>query len=228
MLNLPILPRPRLTELIDRATRHKVAVVCGPAGAGKTVACSVWAAAPSGDRRVVWLTLNADEDETWFWADLYARLKGARLISREAAAYLEEGPADGFPFRLVEMTRHLEVPVVLVLDNIHSLADGAIVAGLDVLIRHAPPNLCLLLCGRHVPGISMDRLRASGELATVGAADLACTSDEADAYLAMLGPEFAGLRRDEWPGWIGELRRAVMCGEVRADPSSADDDAGAG
>jgi LuxR family maltose regulon positive regulatory protein len=63
--------------------------------------------------------------------------------------------------------------VVFVLDNAHTLDDRAVVAGLDVLIRHAPPTLRLLFSGRHAPGITLERLQAAGELATVGAADLA-------------------------------------------------------
>lgn len=173
MFDCPLLLRPRLTELINRATRRKVALVCGPAGAGKTVACAQWAAAPSGDRRVVWLTWSADEDTSWFWADLAEGLRRARLMPREAAAYLAEASADGFPFRLVEMARQLVAPVVFVLDNAHTLDDRAVVAGLDVLIRHAPPTLRLLFSGRHAPGITLERLQAAGELATVGAADLA-------------------------------------------------------
>ena len=219
MFNVPLLPRPRLTELIDRATRHKVVLVCGPAGAGKTVACAQWAAASSGDKRVAWLTLRADEDRAWFWADLAGRLRQARLMPREAAAYLEEASADGFPFRLVEMARRLTAPLVLVLDNAHALDDRAVVAGLDVLIRHAPPTLCVLLAGRHAPGIRLDRLRASGELATVGAADLACTPDEADSYLAMAGAGFPRPDRDELSVrekfFIGELRPAAMYGAAR-------------
>ena len=210
----PLLPRPRLTELIDRATRHKVALVCGPAGAGKTVACAQWATAPSGGRQVVWLTLSADEDKSWFWADLYGRLRWAHLMPREAAAYLEEASADGFPFRLVEMARQFTTPVVLVLDNAHTLDDPAVIAGLGVLIRHAPPTLCLLLAGRHAPGLALGRLQASGELATVGAADLACTSDETDAYLAMAGPEFPRAGQDELAAHrkclIGELRPTAI------------------
>ncbi len=178
MFDCPLLPRPRLTELIDRATRRKVALVCGPAGAGKTVACAQWAAAPSGDRQVVWLTLSADDDPSWFWADLAERLRRARLMPREAAAYLAGASADGFPFRLVEMARQLVAPVVLVLDNAHTLDDRSVVAGLDVLIRHAPPALRLLFSGRHAPGITLERLQAAGELATVGAADLAWSGRE--------------------------------------------------
>ena len=212
--SVPLLPRPRLTELIDRATRHKVALVCGPAGAGKTVACAQWTAAPSGGRQVVWLTLSADEDKSWFWADLYARLRWPRLMPREAAAYLEEASADGFPFRLVEMARQLTAPLVLVVDNAHTLDDPAVVAGLDVLIRHAPPTLCLLLAGRHAPGIRLGRLQASGELATVGAADLAWRSDEADAYQAMAASGFPRASQAAFPargtGSIGELHPAVI------------------
>ena len=209
------MPRPRLTELIDRATRHKVVLVRGPAGAGKTVACAQWTAAPSGGRQVVWLTLTADEDESWFWADVYARLKLARLMPRGATAYLAEASADGFPFRLVEMARRLTTPLVVVLDNAHALDDRAVVAGLDVLISHAPPNLCLLLAGRQAPGIRLERLRAAGELATVGAADLACTSDEADAYLAMAGAEFLRADRDELSAREILHRRVAPCGHVR-------------
>ncbi len=216
LFNVPLLPRPRLTDLINRATRHKVVLVCGPAGAGKTVACAEWAAAASGDKRVAWLTLRADEDRAWFWADLAGRLRQARLMPRKAAAYLEDASTDSFPFRLVEMARRLTAPLVVVLDNAHVLDDRAVVAGLDVLIRHAPPTLCLLLAGRHAPGISLDRLRAYGELATVGAADLACTPGEAEAYLAMAGAGFPGPGRDELSVrekcFIGELRPAAMYG----------------
>ncbi len=222
LFGFPLLSRPRLTELIDRATRHKVVLVSGPAGAGKTVACALWAAARSADKRVAWLTLRADEDRAWFWADLYGRLRLAHLVPYEAAAYLEEASTDAFPFRLVEMVRRLAVPLVLVLDNAHALDDRAVVAGLDVLIRHAPPTLSLLLAGRYAPGIGLDRLRASGELATVGAADLTCTSDEAAAYLAMLGPEGARPGRDEGPargtGLIGELHQAATCLGVARGP----------
>jgi hypothetical protein len=92
------------------------------------------------------------------------------------------------------------------------------------------PNLCLLLAGRHAPGIRLDRLRASGELATVGAADLACTSDEADSYLAMAGAGFLRAGRDELSGpgkfFIGELRRAAMSGEAMGGEAPADSPVG--
>jgi ATP/maltotriose-dependent transcriptional regulator MalT len=85
-----------------------------------------------------------------------------------------------------------------------------------VLIRHAPPNLCLFLSGRNAPGIRFHRLRASAELANADAADLAGTSDEADAHLAMVGRTLPGLTAANGPrgtGLTGELRHAAICGK---------------
>jgi LuxR family maltose regulon positive regulatory protein len=209
LFEFPVLHRVRLTELINRAARHQAALVSGPAGAGKTVACASWAVTQSEGRQVLWLTLSPGEDSAWFWADVYARLRQASVLPREAVTYLEEGPANRFPFRLAEMARQFTVPVTLVLDNVHALTDEAIVSGLDVLLSLAPPTLSVLFCGRRATGAQLDRLRASGELATVGPADLACTSEEADAYLTMLGLEFAAADRDKLltraKGLIGAL-----------------------
>jgi LuxR family maltose regulon positive regulatory protein len=108
-------------------------------------------------------------------------------VPPEAAASLQDAPAEDFPLRLAEATRLFTAPVVLVLDNAHALTDGAVLAGLDVLIRHAAPALGLLLAGRRPPGLQLGRRQASGELAMVGPASLACTPDEVEAFLALLG-----------------------------------------
>jgi LuxR family transcriptional regulator, maltose regulon positive regulatory protein len=187
--SVPLLHRQRLTDLIDRAARHRVALVCAPAGAGKTVACAWWAAAQPRGCRIAWLTLKAGEDTAWFWADVCAGLTRARAVPPEAVRSLQDASADDFPLRLVEVARLFSTPVVLVLDNAHTLTDAAVLAGLDVLIRHAPATLSLFFSGRRPPTLELGRLRACGELAMVGAANLACTPDEVDAYLALLGLE---------------------------------------
>ena len=43
--SLALLRRRRLTDLLEQAAQHRVTVVSGPAGAGKTIACASWATA---------------------------------------------------------------------------------------------------------------------------------------------------------------------------------------
>jgi LuxR family transcriptional regulator, maltose regulon positive regulatory protein len=215
-----ILRRGRLTELIEQAAAHRVTVVSGPAGAGKTVACGSWASATPGGRRVAWLTLDAaDRDPARFWTYVQAALTRAGGVSADFARALQDVPADGFALRVVEAAQLLTEPLTLVLDDVHELADGPVLAGLDLLLRHVPPTLRLILSGRCPPRLALARLRVSGDLADVTTSDLACTSEEADAYFAMLGLDVDAGARDELlrrtEGWMAGLRLAAMSARSR-------------
>jgi len=221
-----ILRRGRLIDLIERAAAHRVTLVCGPAGAGKTVACRSWAAATPASPRVAWLTLDAgDRDPAQFWAYVRAALTRVAALPPEAARALQDVPADAFPLRAVEAAALLTEPVILVLDDVHELADGPVLAGLDLLIRHAPPTLRLILSGRCPPRLQLARLRVSGELADVTSSDLACTAEEADAYFAMLGLQIDTCARDRLlgrtEGWMAGLRLAAMSARNQAGQTGA-------
>jgi LuxR family maltose regulon positive regulatory protein len=214
-LSLAILRRGRVIDLVERAAGHRVTVVSGPAGAGKTVACGSWASAAPAGRRVAWLTLDADDqDPARFWGYVQAALACAGAIPGDAAQALRDAAAGGLPLRVAEAAQQLTEPATLVLDDVHELTDGPVLAGLDLLIRHAPPTLRLILSGRCAPRLQLARLRVAGDLADVTAADLACTADEADAYFAMLGLDVDAFARDELlrrtEGWMAGLRLAAM------------------
>jgi LuxR family transcriptional regulator, maltose regulon positive regulatory protein len=210
-----VLRRGRLIDLIEQAAVHRVTVVSGPAGAGKTMACASWAAATPAARRVAWLTLDeADRDPARFWTYVPAALTRVAAVPADFARALQDVPPDGFPLRVVEAAQLLTEPLTLVLDDVHELADGPVLAGLDLLLRHAPPTLRLILSGRCPPRLALARLRVSGDLADVSTSDLACTADEADAYFAMLGLDVDAAARDELlgrtEGWMAGLRLAAM------------------
>ncbi len=218
--HFPVLRRRRVSGLLDQAIRNRVTLVSGPAGAGKTMACATWAAAPPQARRVVWLSLDAEDQQAWFWAYVCAGLARLRCIPADSLRSLEDASPDGFPLRLVEAAQTFTEPVILLLDDIHELTDAAVLGGIDLLIRHAPPTLRLVLSARQPPALQLARLRVSGELADIGSHDLACTSDEADAYFSMLGLEADPAARDallrRTQGWMAGLRLAAM--RARSDP----------
>ena len=114
--------------------------------------------------------------------------------------------------------------MILVLDDIHELTDPAVLGGLDLLIRHAPPTLRLVLSARQPPALQLARLRVSGELADIGGHDLACTArrptptSPCSAWTSTPPPgtSCCGARRAGWPacGW-------PPCGPADPEPGAA-------
>jgi LuxR family maltose regulon positive regulatory protein len=220
-LSLEVLRRRRVTGLIEAAVTRRVTVVSGPAGAGKTVACAAWAAARGAARQPAWLTVDADDrDPARFWPYVLAALVRVRAVAADEAGQLAGAPPEAYPPCLVAATRGLAEPVVLVIDDVHELAGSPALAGLSQLIKHAPAGLRLVLAGRGQPGLALARLRVAGDVAEVGADDLACTPEEADAYVSMLGLELTPSQRADLlgrtEGWMAGLRLAVMASPAPA------------
>jgi LuxR family transcriptional regulator, maltose regulon positive regulatory protein len=217
-----VLHRPRVSALLAEATRHRVTLVCGPAGAGKTVACASWAARKGAARRAAWVTLDAQDRHDWFWACVSGALSRVPSLPAQASRALSDTRAGRFPLRLAEVAQTFPQPVTLIFDDVHEVTDECVLAGLDTLIRYAPPPLRLVLLARRPPALQLARLCVAGELADIGGNDLACTQDEADAYFAMLGLRVAPAERNEvlrrTEGWMAGLRLAAMRagGEVTA------------
>lgn len=207
---VPVLGRSGLLALLDQSTARRMTLICAPAGAGKTVACSAWAAARAHTRQAAWITLRSAEDQAWFWACLYSRLRRTSALAEDAANLLEDGPAGAFALRLVEAARVFRVPVVIVLDNADFVSDGAVLRGLALLARHAPPFLRLVLCARQPPAMDLDRLRSRGDLAEISAADLAAAASYPESLTGPLprwmspGRAVAGPRQPQprtTPAW---------------------------
>jgi LuxR family maltose regulon positive regulatory protein len=220
--------RPRLFELLDAGTQHLLTLVSAPAGAGKTTLLASWSSSRQPPGPLAWVSLDTGDNEpAGFWAYTLAALcqSGAvpgDSILRALAPRAES--ADSFLSQLVSGLRELPTPVVLVLDDLHDITDATVFSGLEFLLRHAPPQLRLVLATRADPPVSLQRLLVSGQLTQVRAADLAFTVAEVAELLAAcddqprLSDDDLALLQARTEGWAAGLRLAAMSLEGQPDP----------
>ena len=206
--NLPgpgeeLVERPSVDELLDRAAKRRICVVIGAAGWGKTTAVAMW----SRNRPTVWLRYEdhkADPD---------------RLVASLCGALREHAPIPSTAGPSVEdicvwLHGALSEDLVLVIDDLHGLPPGSDAAAvIEVLCRHAPDRLHLVLVSRSEPPFSLQRLRGRGLVAEIHAPDLAFDVADVEALLRKtVGREPRSLSRQVWEytgGWPTAVHSAV-------------------
>ena len=92
-----LVPRPRLSERLDRGAASTLTLVSAPAGFGKTTLLTEWLAAglaaPAGERLAAWLSLDrADNDPASFWTYVIAALRTVASGVGESALALLRAP----------------------------------------------------------------------------------------------------------------------------------------
>ena len=226
-----LVPRPRLSERLDRGTASKLTLVSAPAGFGKTTLLTEWLAAgpaaPGDERLAAWLSLDrGDNDPASFWTYVIAALRAvAPGVGESALALLHASPpppTDTVLTVLINDLGAIAADIVLVLDDYHVIDARDVADGMAFLLDHLPPGLHVVIAGRADPPLPLARLRARGELAEIRAAELRFTADEAAAYfnemmgLQLTARDVAALEgRTE--GWIAALQLAALSMQGRDD-----------
>ena len=218
-----LVPRPRLAGLLDEGLARGLVLVCAPAGYGKTVLLADWAR--RGGHRAGWLSLDAgDNDPARFWRHAVAALDRARPgIAGRVAPLLSasSGPpaASWFGGLVTALINELAAgpdagEVLLVLDDYHVIGSRPVHESLAFLLEHRPPGICVVLASRSDPPLPLARLRGSGQLAEVRAADLRFTSGEAAALLqhvaAALPDAAVAALAARTEGWAAGLQLAAL------------------
>jgi LuxR family maltose regulon positive regulatory protein len=217
-------PRPRLADLLARATEAPLTLVSAPAGFGKTTLVASWLA--DSGRPVAWVSLDArDRQPMSFWSYVLASLEQAVAGSAAAALTLWQSGQAPVETVLAGVVNELSVhdgEVILVLDDYH-LADGPdVAAGMAFLLDHVPPQLHVVISSRADPAVRLSRLRARGELVEVRAADLRLDGDEVSTFLNDLNhldlPQDAVAALEaRTEGWVAALQLAALSLRDRAD-----------
>jgi LuxR family transcriptional regulator, maltose regulon positive regulatory protein len=214
-----LVQRPRLLARLHAAIGSGLTVLHAPAGFGKTALLTQFAADVEFEAR--WLSL----DDACAVPEVFAERVAAALLpgsgyaapsavgrTGDLKAYLAAAAA--------EASQGSELPVLLVLDNVHVIGDEATVDLLGWLIEAAPTGTEVVLSGRALPALAdLDERIASGDVVLLGSAELAFDESEIAAACAARRSAMAPAAvLESTAGWpVGVM--ASLAGTLRADSS---------
>jgi LuxR family maltose regulon positive regulatory protein len=208
--------RKQLLTDLDDAT--DVVTVCAPAGFGKTALLADWVRT-SPDIVTAWVNLDRDDnDPRRLWSMVAAAVAASPFVpvdSPLACPWRWPTAPPEYLAELIEALGELERPVRLILDDAHELVGAQAVHGLDVLIRHRPAGLVLVLSSRY-PLSALSRLSPTGELRELRADQLRFSLGETAGLLDRAGvhprPEqLTALQASTngWPAGVGIAALAI-------------------
>ena len=187
------------------------ATVIAPAGYGKTTLLARWAEADP--RPFAWVALDGrDDDAVLFLQYIAAALNRVEPLAPEVFDALS-GPGGSnwsthVP-RLGSALTTLERPFVLVLDDLHAIANPACLDVLAALCEHVPAGSLIATASREEPSLPLARWRTQGRLHEIGVTDLRLDQQEAAALLSGAGVELDSTdvadlteRTEGWPAGL--------------------------
>jgi len=225
-------PRRRLLDRLEAGLRRKLTLVSTPAGYGKTTLLSEWHAASQGRAlSFAWVLLDEqDNDPVRFWSYVLAALKevwpgtgksAESLLQVLAAAGDRSRPLQSILTALVndlvgaQAGNETACPVVLVLDDYHTIHAPAIHDSLAFFLDYLPPGVHVVMLTRADPPLPLARLRARDQLLELRAVDLRFTADEVDFFLNRvmaldLSAKAVSTLEARTEGWAAGLQLAAL------------------
>ena len=220
--------RPRLIERLNEgleSPRHRLTLVCAPAGFGKTTLISEWVA--GCEQPAAWLSLDeGDNDPTRVLSYLVAALRTVAADIGEGALGVlgspRPPPTESILTALLNEIATAPEDFVLVLDDYHVVDARPVDDALAFLLEHLPPRMHLVIATREDPNLPLARLRVRGQLTELRAADLRFTPTEAAEFLEGvmgldLSEEDIAALETRTEGWIAGLQLAALSMRGRED-----------
>ncbi len=224
-----LIPRPRLTELLNKSLERPLTLVSASAGFGKTTLLSTWIQSlPSEHSRTAWVSLDeGDNESTLFWLYVLTALDSQQPgLCTQLVTYLQTQQAP--PLRsvlqtLINRVAEQSEQLLLILDDYHLVTEQAIHTSLTYLVEHLPPQLHLILATRADPPLPLSLLRARGHLLEIRTDELRCTPEEVMAFLnktvsSQLPQDMIEEVAARTEGWLVGLQLLGLSLQAHADP----------
>jgi LuxR family maltose regulon positive regulatory protein len=230
-ITVPPLPRefvvrPALRADLDAADPADVALVCAPAGYGKTLLLADWARSSTA-ADIAWVGLDRDDnDPERLWASVIAAVAACPSVPADSRlhgpwAWPRAAAQPEFLAELGVVLQRLPRPIRLILDDVHELVDPDALHGLQILTRNRPAGIQLVLSSRLDPPLALPRLRLAGRLWELRADRMCFSPAEATTLLARSGlhltPGQLTVLHQRTGGWAAGLRLAALAMAHAAD-----------
>ena len=204
-----------------------ILLACAPAGYGKTTMLARFAAEQQrAGRPLAWVTCDRDDDARDFWNAVVAAASEATTGASSALLALHAPPraADAeFVATLLDVLRAEAPGLVLVLDDVHEVRRREVLDGIRHLVEWADADVRVALGCRFEPPIGLHKLRLTGRLHEVRAAQLAFTPEEAedfwDRHDITLDHDQRAALLSLTEGWPAAMRLAALSLEGGDDPA---------
>jgi len=218
--------RPELIERLENGRHQPVVLVSAPAGYGKSLLVSCWL--EKCESPGAWLSLDqGDNDLQRFLSYLVASVQtifpqaGSETQSLIDSATIP--PLSILATTLVNELECIDQDFSLVLDDIHLIKEKTVHEFLNLMLRHPPRCLNLVLVGRRDPLVSISALRAAGLLTELRMWDLRFSIDESTKFLRAatdfeIEESTAAALAEKTEGWVTGLRLAVLAMRGQENP----------
>lgn len=205
--------REKLSEhLGHQVLAHRLTLISAPAGSGKTT-LAVDFVQSNPDLQIRWLSLDEDDNDVQSFLhvlvlaifpniekDLLQMIYQGQISSQQVANLL-----------INRLDSTSDIPIVVVLDDLHVLTNTSINEFLDYFVDYIPQHVHILVTTRYDPNISLAKLRARNELAEFRLNDLRFDNRDVDSMInGLLNLEISDslieqmVERTE--GWVAGIR----------------------
>lgn len=221
----------RLGEVLSPEVR--LALVCAPAGYGKTTLVSEWVYQLGGESEspiVCWLSLGSeDNDPILFFANLTASLQKVFGEGNQKNHFLMQSPQplpleSLFTILINDLAGQKSV-VLIVLDDYQMIHHDALIQkAMSFFIDHLPPNVHLIFTTRSDPPLALQRYRGRGQMIELRADDLRFSLQEVTAFVNDLsgfglGEQELEILLERTEGWAAGIQMAGLSLRGRKDGS---------